>query len=128
MSLRSQPGVIPRDIVKAQPIRWDPPNDPDIELGEYVALGRTIEVFPVKIGSAESYREGKAEQTLSYTLYADHRRGVTFPLKEQDRIWLEEAGERKPDNTPDLTTAMTIDSVILHNDEGVAVLECGRTV
>jgi hypothetical protein len=127
LGLRAQPGVIPRDIVRAQPVVWEDPADPDVDLGEWVANGRPIEVFPRKIGSAESYREGKQDQTLSYTLYADHRRGRAFPLTEKDRIWLEEAGTRRQDGTPDYSTALTVDSVILYNDERVAEIQAGRT-
>jgi hypothetical protein len=127
LALRGQPGVIARDIVRAQPITWQPPVDPDVDMGQWVASGPAIEVYPRKIGSGESYREGKQDQTLSYTLYADHRRGSTFPVGEKDRIWLAEAGQRKPDGTPDYQTALEVQSVVLYNDEGVGVIEAGRT-
>lgn len=127
MGLRGQPGVIARDIVRAQPVVWDEPQDPDVDLGEWVANGRPIEVFPRKLGSAESFREGKQDQILSYTLYADHRRGVPFPVGEKDRIWLEEAGTRHQDGTPDYSTALTVDSVITYNAEKIAEIQAGRT-
>jgi hypothetical protein len=127
VSLRSQPGVIARDIVRAQPVKWQEGADPDLDLGSWIVSGQPIEVFPVKIGSAESFREGKQDQTVSYVLYTNHRRGQTFPLGEKDRIWLAEAGERKADGTPDLSSALTIDSVVLHNDEGVGTIQAGRT-
>lgn len=129
MSLRSTPGVVSRDIVFAQPLVWQEATDPDdvMDQGRWVANGRPIEVFPRKIGAAESFRDGKQDQVLNYTLYADHRRGVPFPVGEKDRIWLEEAGERNEDGSPNYWTALEVWSVILYNREKVAEIQANRT-
>ncbi len=93
----------------------------------FQALGNPIRVYSRKLGSAESYREGKQEQTVSYTLYADHRRGVEFPVREKDRIWHPKASDRNADGTPNYETALTVDSVVEYDDEGVAQIDVGRT-
>lgn len=126
MSLLSQPGVNARDLIAVQPVRRVPAES-QWENETLQATGQSIRVYSRKVGSAESYREGKQDQTVSYTLYAEHRRGVPFPVKEKDRIWHPKASDRNTDGTPNYETALTIDSVVEYDDEGIAVLECGRT-
>ncbi len=126
MTLLSQPGVNARDLISVQPVRRMPAVS-QWENETFQALGNSIRVYSRKLGSAESYREGKQEQTVSYTLYADHRRGVTFPVREKDRIWHPKASDRNTDGTPNYETALTVDSVVEYDDEGVCVISAGRT-
>jgi len=127
MSLLDQPGITPRDLIRVQPVAWQEGADPDIDLGSWVASAPTIRVYSKKLGSGQSYRDGKQDQTVSYVLYADHRRGRPFPVGEKDRIWHPEASDTHPDGTPDYGTALDVDSVVTYDKDGVGEIQCGRT-
>lgn len=127
MSLLSQPGVQARNLVRVQPVKMLPGADPDVDTPVPTPVGPEIRVHSEKLTSAQSYREGKQEQTISYVLYADHRRGRSFVVGEKDMIWHPKGSERNPDGTPNYWTALEIDSVVEYDDEGVVRIDAGRT-
>lgn len=129
MSLLAEPGVSARDLIFVQPLKFEEGADPDIDLGQWVADGPPLKVLSVELGGAESYREGKQDQSVSYTLYVSTKRGQPKPVDVRGRIWHPEASERNPDGTPNYATALSVDSAILRKGVSgmICVVECGRT-
>ncbi len=127
MSLLSQPGITARDLIVCQPVS-NQPLDPTNDWKGYamLPLGPPLRVYSKKLGAGESFREGKGQTDVNYTLYADYRRGTVFPIKEKHSIWHPEFSLRKPDGTPDYTDRLLdVQSVVTHANDGVAVVDCG---
>lgn len=128
MSLRSQPGVLSRDLVTIQPVKEQMTGDPDVGSPEMLPAGPPVLAYSRKLGSGQAFREGKQDQTVSYRLIIDYRRGQVYPFGEKDGIWHPEASERLLNGQPNYETALEIDSIVSYAEpEGVSVIEAGRT-
>lgn len=127
MSLPEKLGVARKDLIEVIPVAsqddprgknwgkvWAPLLDPP-----------ELRVFSRKIGAGEAYRDGKTETRVNFTVYADHRRTVPFPLNERHRLWHPELSKRNSDDTPNYATALEIQSVVTNNQDGVAIIDCG---
>lgn len=128
MSLKSQPGVLARDLIYIQPVKQQMVGDPDVGYQAWGPVGPMLLAYSQKLGSGQSFREGKQEQTLSYRVIIEYKRGQVYPFGEKDGIWHPQASDRLSDGTPDYSTALSIDSIVSYPEpEGVSVIECGRT-
>lgn len=126
MSLATQPGYRKKELVTIQPLALEP--DPrGEEWGNiWQPSGATMQVINRKLGAAESFGQGKRDQTYSYILYADYKRGTTFRVNEKMQVWHPEVSHRNQDGSIDVNTGMEVDSVVTYRRDGIAVLECHR--
>lgn len=128
MSLRSQPGLEPRDLILVQPVRFVPGDDPDIDRPSLQPVGPRREAYSEQVGAGEAYIQGKSNYTLSYTIYVDWMRGTDLGFTVQDYLWHPEASTYHQDGTPDWSTALNIDSIQTFPRDGIARIEAGRTL
>lgn len=127
MSIRAQPGYDPIDNRTVIPLRdiADPMEGERANFQPIPGVG-TMRVQSRKLTEARAFLEGKNMKTKPYTLYADHRRGTRFPIRDFDRIWHPDACDTLANGSPDYGTALTVDSVVSYEREQVAVIECSR--
>jgi hypothetical protein len=128
VSLRGQPGYDPIDLRTIVPLAdvSDPGEggNPDWQPIEGFS---SLEVISRKLSRQQVFREGMPVTTIAYNLYADHRKGITFPITENHRIWHPDDSENNPDGTPNLRTAFDITSVVTYDREGIAQIACQRS-
>lgn len=127
MGIRGIPGVTPDDFQTAYPVRhgFSPGDDPDTDTPHAIE-GAAFSVLVEPITSAQQYVQGRQSQQVSFNVYADWRRGTPYPVTRNDRLWLAEGSETRPDGTRDLDTALDIDSVTPSPYDGAVVIQCGR--
>jgi hypothetical protein len=127
LNLLAQPGIQARDLLTVVPVsrQREDPGDEDSSL-VWLPAEQPMRVFSRKLTSSEAFNQGKTQLTTPYTLYADHRRGTTFPLTTRMRLWHPKASSRNPDGTPDYETALDIQSITEYDTEGVAIIEAYR--
>lgn len=77
MNLRSVPGLDHRYFAEVQPmLEKDDPQGP--EYGRpWTPEGEPLEAFVHKLGSAEAFREGKADQDESFRFWVDLNEDIT---------------------------------------------------
>lgn len=128
MSLRSQPGYDPWDLQRVTPLEdTSDPGEGEHPDWQPVAGLSSLEVISRKVDRRQAWREGLPRTAIAYTLYADHRRGQTFPLDENNRIWHPEGSSKLPSGAPDYRTAFDITSVVTHDRDGIAIIDIERT-
>jgi hypothetical protein len=104
MSLAGKLLVSPRDLIKVQPVS-NQPIDPDDEWQGYAFLpsGPLLTVYSEKAGAGEGAGDNRTETSVSYTLYADYRRGASIPVTEKHQIWHPEFSLKLENGNPDYT-------------------------
>lgn len=127
MSLLSQPGITARDLITVQPLSSqliDPNND--YRGYGWLPFGPPLRVYSKKLGAGEGFRDGKTQTDVNYTLYADYRRGTTFPITEKHQIWHPEFSRRLDNGDPDYSDRLLdVQSVLVYPNEGIAELQVG---
>lgn len=127
MSLLSQTGIQIRDLIYVYPFA-DQPDPRGEDYGYYLQpVGRPLRAFSRKLGAGEAFVQGKANLTVNYRIYINYRRGRPAAVSERMVLWHPEVSAFKPDGSKDPDTALDIQSVVCHADDGVCVIEAGRS-
>jgi hypothetical protein len=128
VSLRGQPGYDPIDLRRVVPLEdVSDPGEGEAPDWQPIEDLPTLEVISRKLSRRQGWAEGLSSTTIALNLYADHRRGTKFPLTENNRIWHPDDSERYADGTPNYRTAFDITSVVTHDREGIAQIDCQRS-
>lgn len=128
MALRGQPGYDPIDLRTVIPLAdTSDPGEGEAPDWQPIAGMPTLEVISRKLSRGQVFREGMPVTTIAYNLYANHTRGTKFPLDENNRIWHPDDSLRLPDGSPDYRSAFDITSLVTHERDGIAQIDCQRS-
>lgn len=127
MSIRNQPGVTARDLIKILVV-GETPNERGEEYASVPAqVGEPVSVVSKPLTGRERFEQGKTESSVAYVLYVDLRGSENITPKV--KLWHPKESSRNEDGEPDFTRDLLDVSSVQRYEfgENVAVISAERT-